>query len=550
MAVHQQIRTQGSALSPFPASRFADRPFAPPRRAVAPPDARRPIVQRVYLNDQANLESDLATQPREVSGPLLRAMGQYREADAALGASLERLVTDDPLRADELIDVAPLVALLCEVARLAGQHEGSETPSLARIARLLAREARIVTSDLQFYAGLAPLMDMNLWQQDPDHIFTAGQDILLRYGKYQVTWRANENATIYRGLTRLKSKKEALENRWETRWAVDGREGYRWGDKTGRLSDENRVMLADFRALKAFMDNKALVLSHLRPLAAEINDKPDKLAALRTALRTKETAGNFPEPPKIPLGLLPTEVFFGLLREGQMLDDYGVGLKHGELTHRLQWYAVMDATGSDLRVTNTPVQLYRLMGREPRSGDPAWGEIFDQGNEVNSESYSSPATLNRDLQESMGPQRGTALPERRDYQTPAGVADLAPIGQALAALRQRRLTQASGAADRGSAFQDEAFPPPSVVSALVQEMSLRPAAFSLRESEEVGHEFMETRTRYQVWNQLTEATDTNDLTWGNQELAQESSSWPAPWAVAAGLGGVFLLALYLYNRRR
>jgi hypothetical protein len=61
---------------------------------------------------------------------------------------------------------------------------------------------------------------------------------------------------------------------------------------------------------------------------------------------------------------------------------------------------------------------------------------------------------------------------------------------------------------------------------------------------------METRSRYQVWNQLTEETDTNSLSWGDQELVQQSSSWPSPWAVAAGLGGVFLLALYLYNRKR
>jgi hypothetical protein len=130
------------------------------------------------------------------------------------------------------------------------------------------------------------------------------------------------------------------------------------------------------------------------------------------------------------------------------------------------------------------------------------------------------------------------------------VADLAPIGQALAALRQKRLTQASGAGDKGIDFAEEAFPPPSRVNSLVEEMSQRPEAFSLKESDEVGHEFMETRARYQVWNQLTEETDTNDLSWGDQELVQQSSSWPVPWTVAAGLGGVFLLALYLYNKKR
>jgi hypothetical protein len=550
MVIHQQRRPPGSAHAPSTASRFADRPFAPPRRAAGPPSPRGPVVQRVYLDNQTKLEEDLQTQDGEVSGPLLEAMQRYRELDSQIALPLVNVVNSPGLNADPLVDVSPLVIALQQVVQLAQPHLESEAPGLARIARLLGREADLVASDLEFYAALAPQMDQEPWQRNPDNIVEAGRQILTRYPKYLITWRADENATIYRGLTRLRDKKVALEQRWEDEWAVDGKLGYQWGDETGQLSEEDNLMLADFDALKNFVDNKPLVLAHLRPLADTIREAPDKLAALRSALRMKEAEAGFAEPPKIPLGILPTESFFGLLRGGQVLDDYGVGLKHGELTHRLQWYAVIDAAGSDLTVTNTPFQLYRLMGREPRSGDPKWGDIFDLGNEVNSGTYSSPATLNRDLQESAGLTDGTALPPRPEYIVPQGLDNLEPIGQALASLRQKRLTQASGALDKGNDFEDEAFPPPSRVNALVDQMSQRPEAFSLRESDEVGHEFMETRSRYQVWNQLTEETDTNSLSWGDQELVQQSSSWPSPWAVAAGLGGVFLLALYLYNRKR
>ena len=51
-----------------------------------------------------------------------------------------------------------------------------------------------------------------------------------------------------------------------------------------------------------------------------------------------------------------------LLHGGAVLDDFGVGLQHGELTHRIQWYAIIDYMQTEGKSVK---ELARVHGARP-----------------------------------------------------------------------------------------------------------------------------------------------------------------------------------------
>lgn len=538
------MKTTATPVSAVPAAR-GDVAAANPMQLLEEQMKRFTVsktpVQRVYMENQKRLRDEMTRDGSEAANALKLAVEAYAAADDRVRKEMGEEAPG--------AEILPGLNELTERLLTVGQRA-------ALIRPVLVSEAQQVSDDLIACAEWIGKMDDADWQNDPDNIVEAGKDLLTRYGKYQVTYNGNDNQTVYKLLGYLLEKKRTLDRMWEGERgeegeeipgkAVDGKEGYQWGDKEGRLSEENRNMLEDFNTLKAFMDNKSLVLSFLTPLATAVSGEEDKLGALRRALRRQEQSAGFNSPPRIPLGILPTETFFALLRKGRVLDDYGVGLKHGELTHRLQWYAIIEAAKSGGMFHSTVNQLYRQMGKEPRTGDPKWGAVLDDGNEVNSDSYSSPGTFNRDLQESTGPKTGTAFPDRSGYENPVGLEALAPIGEALAALRQTRLQQAVHATDKGNDYEEEAFPPPSVIALLVAKMRQQPNAFKLAEEDYVGHEFMAQRDKYAVWKQTDNSIEKDTLTWGKPAPAK----WLTPFnaAAVAGLSVVFFAALHAYNK--
>ena len=212
----------------------------------------------------------------------------------------------------------------------------------------------------------------------------------------------------------------------------DSQDRFMYGDPvTGDIDQKTLVELkayeADFDKMKSIVDDRALMIALLVPLADEITRElkreknltgKQKYEKLLELLTFYEMVVGFKPVSVIPLGILPGETFVQLIGEGHVLDDYGAGIVHGELTHRLQWHALARAMTRDFTSPRnpteswhyTPFQLYQRMNQPPfsnyRSGAGAskWGAILDRGVTSTDTSYGLPGTFNRDLLESHGGQ--------------------------------------------------------------------------------------------------------------------------------------------------
>ncbi len=110
-------------------------------------------------------------------------------------------------------------------------------------------------------------------------------------------------------------------------------------------------------------------------------------AALSAALDEKEALHGFPGAKLLPLGVLPAELFNSLPARGFIVKDTGAGMKHGEYTHRLQWYAIMtkfERAPRDWR--RTPFELFTSIGlrdMKVTAADPSkttnlWAHLMDK----------------------------------------------------------------------------------------------------------------------------------------------------------------------------
>ena len=89
--------------------------------------------------------------------------------------------------------------------------------------------------------------------------------------------------------------------------------------------------------------------------------------------------------PKIIGAIHPTD-FMVLLKHGYAFKDVGAESAHGEFTHRLQWYAIIQSKDA-LKLANKPIDLYKKMWLSGTMGTAnlatgrslyMWMALFDQ----------------------------------------------------------------------------------------------------------------------------------------------------------------------------
>ncbi len=179
--------------------------------------------------------------------------------------------------------------------------------------------------------------------------------------------------------------------------------------------------LADSIKLLALMQNRTAVKGFLRTMNQEItrtmlaheksrDDLDDRFQSpkenrgyvrLSRVLSYYEQYCWFPSSHVVFSGALTTDNFLYSLRAGYMPKDPGAGLAHGDLSHRLQWHAVMRAVTNNFASPiagswkKSPIDLFTSLGSGSAQQRGAWGVIFDSRGRPN---YSDPSNLYEDLQ--------------------------------------------------------------------------------------------------------------------------------------------------------
>lgn len=386
----------------------------------------------------------------------------------------------------------------------------SKAPQSSSSALVIPDDRDLHADEQRFIEDSLLLLSNPDWNVNLDHLIT---------WKLQV--RAKDKLYSERGwgdlkefLLNLNNYAEDLMKIWMRRNDVKDRESpnFLYGDAvTGALttSDHREILRYQdhFEALKRFLDDRKAVCTMLRPLAQQIetdvggDDSPaNLLAALLDRLGESERKAGFHSQVVIPTGILPAHTFISLLSEGRILDDFGAGVVHGELTHRLQWYAILRAMrkrryGPDGGWQISAVDLYKHMNQPPfssqrdRSGSAMWSSIADRAVISTATSYGFPGTLHRDLLEAgIGPEGLDALSSRlkerprrkawppRETEYPRRLKRLGPIGAALSHLVEQRLDKAE---ELGVVYTDEGTHPQEVED--VFKMSLATQGFTERD---------------------------------------------------------------------
>lgn len=146
--------------------------------------------------------------------------------------------------------------------------------------------------------------------------------------------------------------------------------------------------------------------------------------ALGAYLSRKEAEHGLSQTRVLPLGVLPGDVFLKLPALGYVAKDPGAGIAHGEFTHRLQWYAIMESFDRELARAGgltpdekrlnwrkTPYELYTGIGKRdmlahaegletmPQWQRPlsAWSLLMDQQGAAPNEGFRHPDTMEATL---------------------------------------------------------------------------------------------------------------------------------------------------------
>ncbi len=85
--------------------------------------------------------------------------------------------------------------------------------------------------------------------------------------------------------------------------------------------------------------------------------------------------------PVVPLSLLENPTFGGLLEARKHLKDPLVGLAHGEFSHMIQWYVIVQAwSAGTLKLRTSPPLTYEFLGRQYRRAMnlPLWWMVCDR----------------------------------------------------------------------------------------------------------------------------------------------------------------------------
>lgn len=171
----------------------------------------------------------------------------------------------------------------------------------------------------------------------------------------------------------------------------------------------------DVAYVAAVLEDSREMIRLLSTLDQSLENTVDDNHALTNALRDKEALHRFPDVKALPVGILSGETFLGMTAWGWQAKDPGPGIGHGENTHRLQWFAIMQKFEEDVNNGQpwafTPFELFTKIGDLDRNKQPnqssIWGQMMDLG---------GGHTVERELVES--PQnighlnRGFALPDQ------------------------------------------------------------------------------------------------------------------------------------------
>jgi hypothetical protein len=135
---------------------------------------------------------------------------------------------------------------------------------------------------------------------------------------------------------------------------------------------ELAMVKADYRRLMDFILDKDRVEAALVPLEDLLMLMKDRNGgalpkrALGDAIAFFEKEFGFSLRQQIPMGILPGDKFLDMVSSGMVPKDIGAGLAHGEMSHRIQWVAIMsDFKANQGAWSLTPLELLRYLN-DPR----------------------------------------------------------------------------------------------------------------------------------------------------------------------------------------
>jgi hypothetical protein len=175
-------------------------------------------------------------------------------------------------------------------------------------------------------------------------------------------------------------------------------------EKGGMPADLKQTFLDDYKRIRALLTDKVALRKHF----AILEQRMEEGSSLSGALKSFETALGFAERDVIPLGILDTPTFLGLIRGGIAFKDFGAGIKHGEWTHRLQWFAIAAEITEGFTkprgaaYNHTPLELYRYLASPDttvghgRYKKTIFGNLLDLGGS-SADRYNQPDRLHMDL---------------------------------------------------------------------------------------------------------------------------------------------------------
>lgn len=148
--------------------------------------------------------------------------------------------------------------------------------------------------------------------------------------------------------------------------------------------DAPQSKLQDYRRISDMLEDSTRVQAHLEQLNASMDGEPD---GLHGALNTMEKGSGF-KPPVAVSALLTEPQFMAHVADKRHLVDPGAMLKHGPLTHRIQWWMVQNemnqAAKSGTPFNHAATDLYTGLGdKEFRFAKgvetkTAWDAMFDR----------------------------------------------------------------------------------------------------------------------------------------------------------------------------
>gem|GEM_PF-2602002 len=407
-------------------------PFAP-AQPTARTDAVRTATQGLGANRVKHHDSWAAKRA------IRAAVAAYEQADQSLNVPNTRVALDN------------LHAVLMN-------QPAQVLPALSRVKLQLLREVNQIRGDWDFANNAQITMNGVGWANNADNVSNLAKELTSRRVGYG-------NSPHQTAVTNVLAQACDRANAAFQQLIVNrGREEAIYGDPTtGVISAADQNYLDDFDRLKTFLNDKNAVLAKLRKLSGRMErdyttkglarSGANNLTALKAELSRVEQFAGFSAKAKVPLGILPGDVFLGLMTGGDVLDDYGAGVVHGELTHRLQWYAIIREMTNNLSSARvapwnyTPRQLYVAMSGgkfgDDRTGNSMWGNVLDNGTAQSDSTYGAPGTLNRDLLQA-DPNfndNGVLLPGRGGYTAPK-LTKLTNLGEALTYLRTTRIDEA------------------------------------------------------------------------------------------------------------